>query len=126
MVKIKDRDIKELIGWTLRLGVLISVGIVFIGGVLFIYRHGYSTANHKVFKGVPAFLKSNSGIIDGILSLKGQAIIQAGIVLLIATPVVRVAFSAIAFILERDFLYTIISLLVLTIILASIFSGNIG
>ena len=64
--------------------------------------------------------------MDGILHLRGRAIIQAGIILLIATPVIRIAFSAIGFVLERDFLYTGITLLVLIIIISSMLGGHIG
>jgi uncharacterized membrane protein len=46
--------------------------------------------------------------------------------LLIATPILRVAFSAIGFILEKDYLYTALTIVVLLIILASMLSGQAG
>ena len=125
MAKFKDTDMQVLIGWILRIGVLISVCLVFIGGLFYIYRHGHDLADYKVFKGIPLFLQSGAGIIDGIVHLRGRAIIQAGIILLIATPVMRIAFSAIGFVLERDFLYTGITLLVFIIIIASMLGGHI-
>lgn len=121
----KDRDMQVVIGWVLRLGVTISMLIVVFGGAVFIYRHGHSTTDYTAFKGVPGFVHIN-GIIDGILAHRGQAVIQAGIILLIATPVLRVAFSAIGFILEKDYLYTAISLVVLLVIFFSIVSGHAG
>jgi uncharacterized membrane protein len=124
--KFKDKDMQVIIGWILRAGVILSMGIVFIGGVLFVYRHGHSIPDYRVFKGVPYFLRSNDGIIQGILSGKGQAIIQAGIILLIATPVIRVAFSAIGFIIEKDYLYTVITLVVLLILIGSMIYGKAG
>ena len=72
------------------------------------------------------FIHNTEGIASGVFNLKGQAIIQAGIVLLIATPIIRVAFSAIGFIIEKDYLYTFITLLVLLIIIASMLTGRIG
>jgi len=122
----KDADMQAIIGWILRIGVILSMGIVFIGGVLFVYRHGHSIPDYRTFKGVPFFIHNTEGIFDGILNFKGQAIIQGGIILLIATPVIRVAFSAIGFILEKDHLYTFITLLVLLIILVSMLTGRIG
>jgi uncharacterized membrane protein len=124
--KINDLDLQQIIGWILRLGVLISITIVFIGGCFYWYRHSGETASYSKFVGVPDFVHSPSGIWHGILNLRGRAIIQAGIVLLIATPVVRVLFSMIGFLLEKDWLYTGISLLVLSIIIASALTGHAG
>jgi uncharacterized membrane protein len=126
MSKFKDTDMQAIIGWVLRLGVFISMLVVFFGGILYLYRHGHAIADHSVFKGVPAFLQSGGSIINGILTFRGQAIIQAGIILLIATPIIRVIFSAIGFILEKDYLYVGITLLVLTIIFISMLSGHAG
>jgi uncharacterized membrane protein len=124
--KFRDKDMQVIIGWILRAGVVLSMGIVFIGGVLYVYRHGHSIPDYQVFKGVPYFIRSNDGIIQGILSGKGQAIIQAGIILLIATPVIRVAFSAVGFIIEKDYLYTVITLVVLLILIGSMIYGKVG
>ncbi|MFI5159636.1 MAG: DUF1634 domain-containing protein [Sphingobacteriales bacterium] len=122
----KDTDMQAIIGWILRLGVILSIGVVFIGGILFVYRHGHSMPDYRTFRGVPSFIHNIGGVADGIFSFNGQAIIQAGIILLIATPIIRVAFSAIGFILEKDYLYTFITLLVLLIIIASMLTGYAG
>jgi uncharacterized membrane protein len=120
----RDADMQVIIGWILRIGVIASMAIVIFGGVLFVYRHGHSIPNYNTFKGVPYFIHNTGGIFEGILNFKGQAIIQGGIILLIATPVIRVAFSAIGFILEKDYLYTFITVLVLLIILISMLTGQ--
>ena len=125
-MKFKDTDIQIVIGWILRIGVLLSMSIIFIGGVIYLYRHGHTPANYSTFNGIPDFVHNASGIVNGIITLRGRAIIQAGIVLLIATPVVRVVFSAIGFLLEKDYLYTGITLFVLLIITASMLSGHAG
>jgi uncharacterized membrane protein len=122
----RDTDMQVIIGWILRTGVILSMLIVIVGGVIFVWRHGHSIPNYRTFKGVPEFIRGTGGIINGVLNFKGQAIIQAGIVLLIATPIIRVVFSAIGFIIEKDYLYTFITLLVLLIIVASMISGRIG
>jgi uncharacterized membrane protein len=121
----KDKDMQAIIGWVLRLGVIISMSVVFIGGIIYLYRHGQSTADYSVFKGVPDFVHP-AGIIDGILNFRGRAVIQLGIILLIATPILRVICSAVGFVIERDRLYTIISLVVLLIIIISMVSGHAG
>ena len=124
--KFKDKDMQVVIGWVLRLGVFISMAVVFIGGVVYLYRHGHTTADYSHFKGVPDFVQTIPGVINGILTFRGRAIIQAGIVLLIATPVIRVAFSAVGFIMEKDHLYTVITFIVLLIIVMSAVSGHAG
>ena len=123
---LKDKDMQVIIGRILRGGVMVSMILVFIGGVFFVYRHGHSIPDYKTFKGIPVFIHDFGGIINGVVTMKGQAIIQLGIILLIATPVVRVAFSAVGFLLEKDYLYTFITLIVLLIILASMISGHAG
>ncbi len=122
----KDTDMQAVIGYVLRAGVVISISVVFIGGMIYLFRHGSSIADYRQFKGVPAFVHSISGIIRGILTGRGRAIIQAGIILLIATPVVRIIFSAIGFVLEKDWLYVVITLLVLTIIIAGACLGKVS
>ena len=126
MSKFKDTDMQLLLGKVLRAGMIISTSIVFIGGIFYLYRHGHTIADYKDFKGVPAFVATAGGIIDGVLNLKGQAIMQLGIILLIFTPILRVMFSAVGFILEKDYLYVGISILVLLIIFASLMSGHVG
>ena len=60
----------------------------------------------------------------GALHLSGGAIIQLGLLILIATPVARVAFSAVAFAIERDYLYVWITLFVLAVLLYSLLGSH--
>jgi uncharacterized membrane protein len=122
----RDKDIQTIIGWVLRLGVIVSISIVFIGGLIYLWRHGHEVVDHRQFKGVPAFIRTAAGVLHGVVTVRGQAIIQSGIVLLIATPILRVVFSIIGFTIEKDKLYIFISLLVLAIIVASMLTGHAG
>lgn len=119
----KDKDIRLLIGSLLRFGVLLSMVVVTTGGVIYLFRHGHDISDYSVFKLQPNFTRQTTSIIEGIFTLKGRAIIQLGILLLIATPIMRVLFSAIGFFLEKDYLYVAITILVLAIIMASMFGG---
>ncbi|MHB8207987.1 DUF1634 domain-containing protein [Mucilaginibacter sp.] len=121
----KDTDMQAVIGWVLRIGVIVSVSVVFIGGVLYMYRHEGLIPDYSKFHGVPNFVQLH-GLINGIINLKGRSIIQAGIILLIATPILRIVFSTISFVLEKDYLYIGISLLVLLIIIISSIGGHVG
>jgi uncharacterized membrane protein len=61
-----------------------------------------------------------SGTLAGIGALRPIAIAQAGLLVLIATPVIRVAISLVAFVLERDRLYAAITAAVLGLLLFSL------
>ena len=61
------------------------------------------------------------GLAGRLGVLEPAAIVQLGLLTLVATPVVRVAASAAAFASEGDRLYTAITLVVLAILLVSVF-----
>jgi uncharacterized membrane protein len=63
-----------------------------------------------------------SGILAGLGALRPIAIAQAGLLVLVATPVVRVGVSLVAFALERDRLYAAITAAVLALLLVSLFA----
>jgi uncharacterized membrane protein len=69
-------------------------------------------------------LRTFSGILADATAFRGRGIIQLGLLLLIATPVARVAFSVVAFALERERLYVIVTLAVLAVLLFSLAGGH--
>ncbi|MFZ0706229.1 MAG: DUF1634 domain-containing protein [Candidatus Korobacteraceae bacterium] len=119
-----DQGMEVIIGVLLRTGVLLAASVVLIGGVTYLVRHGGERANYSSFHGEPEGLKSIPGIAKGMAGLHGQAIIQFGLLLLIATPVARVAFSAVGFAMERDHMYVVVTLIVLAILLYSLFGSS--
>ena len=100
-----DQKIEEIVGNLLRTGVLLSAGVVFFGGIVYLIRHGWSVADYSIFHGEPEELRTVGGILRYAFSFHGRGIIQLGLLLLIATPVARVAFAAWGFAAERDRLY---------------------
>lgn len=119
-----DQRIEIIIGTLLRTGVLLSASVVLVGGILYLLHKGHSVPDYKTFHGEPGRLKSLSDIVHGAVQLDPPAIIQLGLLLLIATPVARVMFSAVAFGTERDFMYVVITLIVLGILLYSLFGSS--
>jgi uncharacterized membrane protein len=115
-----DRKMETLIGWLLRAGVLSSALIVFTGGIIFLAGNGRSPVNYRVFQGEPADLRTLEGVLRDVIALRGKGIIQLGLLVLIATPVARVAFSIFTFLEERDRLYAVIAAIVLLILLYSL------
>ena len=115
-----DRRVESSVGNLLRVGVILAGSIVLAGGLIFLVRHGTEPANYRVFRGEPSDLRRLSGIVRGAIALRGRAIIQLGILLLIATPIARVAFAMVGFAEEKDRTYVLFTGIVLVILLYSL------
>jgi uncharacterized membrane protein len=122
----RDRRIEVILGNLLRTGVLVSAAVVLVGACIYLYRHAHDPADYRVFRGEPSEYRTISGVIQSVISGRGQGIIQLGLLLLIATPIARVAFSVVGFAIERDRLYVSFTLLVLAILLYSFLGSGIG
>ena len=119
-----DKTIEEIVGTLLRVGVSLSASVVAIGAAIYLARHGREPANYRVFHGEPSDLRSLSGIVREAFHLRGRGIIQLGLLLLIATPVARVAFSIWGFAEEHDRLYMIFTGIVLIVLLYSLLGSG--
>jgi uncharacterized membrane protein len=65
---------------------------------------------------------SDFGVLPrGLATLRPAALVQVGLVILLLTPVARVAASVVGFFMERDWLYVAITAVVLAVLLASLF-----
>ena len=115
-----DQKIENIVGNLLRAGVLLSAVVVLCGGILYLIQYGRAPADYRIFRGEPSDLKSVNGIVRYALALHSRGIIQLGLLLLIATPVARVAFSIFGFIEEKDRLYVVFTVMVLLILLYSL------
>jgi uncharacterized membrane protein len=115
-----DRRVESIVGNLLRVGVILAGCVVLAGGVIFLVRHGTEPAHYRVFLGEPSDLRRLRGIVHGALALRGRAIIQLGLLTLIATPIARVAFAMFGFAEEKDRLYVLFTGIVLAILLYSL------
>jgi uncharacterized membrane protein len=120
-----DQYVDELIGNLLRVGVTLAAAVVLFGGTVYLFRHGLAAPHYQVFVGEPADLRSVSGIVRDALAFRGRGLIQLGLLLLIATPVARVAFSVAAFAMQRDRLYAVVALIVLAVLMYSLMGGRV-
>ena len=120
MVKWTDRKIEEILGEWLRIGVSVSAFVVLCGGIIYLIRHGFSPADYRTFQGEPNEFRSLRGVIGAVREGRGHGIIQLGLLILIVTPIMRVAFSFVGFAFERDRMYLIFTAIVLTILLYSV------
>jgi len=119
-----DQKIEQIISNLLRTGVMTAALVVFIGAAVYLTRHGGAPADYHVFRGEPSDLRTLSGILHDAIRLRGRGIIQLGLVLLILTPVARVAFSIWGFAEEHDRMYVIFTSIVLVILLYSLFGSG--
>jgi uncharacterized membrane protein len=115
-----DRRMDVVIGNLLRYGVLLSALVVLFGGVLYLARHGHSPTDYRVFRGEPSDLRGVGGILRDAVAFNGRGVIQFGLLLLIATPVARVAFSIFGFAGEHDRMYVVVASIVLLVLAYSL------
>lgn len=119
-----DHEVEQAIGRLLQIGVLLAAAVVCLGGVAMLARHGHSVADFHSYRGGSSPLRSLHGIARGVLALDSRAVVQLGLVLLIMTPIARVAFTLGAFILQRDRLYVGITTVVLALLLYGLLWGR--
>jgi len=127
-----------IVGRILRAGVILSFTLVMIGTIVsfassadqptretleLIKSHG-ALGEKVVESATPHFPSSLTDIFRDSLSLRGPAIVMLGIVVLVATPVVRVAASIVLFALEGDRFYVATTTLVLVLLVICLFVGR--
>jgi uncharacterized membrane protein len=124
-MKLKDpSSMNNILGIVLRSGVVLSGVTITIGTILFITNHSLDdTSAYLAYNPglIPHgnFPVSFASILSGLLSLDPSSIIQLGLLILLATPVVRVALSLFLFAAEKDKLFVYLTAVVLAILLFS-------
>lgn len=107
----------------LRYGVQLSSLIVLVGGILYLIHHHAEPVDYRVFQGEPAIYRSPSGVVQALLEGHRRGIIQLGLLVLIATPILRVLLSLVTFLRWRDYTYAAITFLVLSGLIYSFVSA---
>jgi uncharacterized membrane protein len=117
MAEQTNSKIEALSGWILRIGVILSAAVILLGVALCAF-HGHlpvERLRHATFEYPP------QAIFAGLRDLRGQSVLELGIYLLLATPLMRVAASVVLFIAqERDWFYAMITAIVLALMLAGL------
>jgi uncharacterized membrane protein len=106
----------------LRTGVLVAGTVVLVGGIYYVMRHGGEREDYSKFVAVAREDRSLRGILGGVVRLRARSVIQLGVLLLIATPVLRVAVALVGFGLEKDKQYAVIACVVLAVLIYSLVS----
>jgi len=120
--------VELLISGLLRVGVVTSLVVILAGLALSFLHHGDYLHSHHALKGITSTDRPSWQTVrelrEGIRHGRGEAVIMIGLLLLIATPVMRVAVSVVVFIVERDWKFVAITLFVLTMLILSFLLGK--
>jgi uncharacterized membrane protein len=123
--KLAEQRMDIIIGNLLRYGVIIAGTVVLLGGIFYLVRHGLEFPEYRIFRGEPVELRSFGGVFRILTALSPRGIIQFGFLLLLATPLARVAFSVFAFARQRDLTYVLVTLFVLAALVFSLAGGHL-
>ena len=118
-----DVDLNRSVGNLLRLGVILSVITSLIGFVKLFMEGFEMPRKYKLLDMGTSSDKVWSHFWETLCKGEGMAIIQLGILMLIFTPLMRIIFALIGYLKEKDYVYVIISSIVLAIMAVSFFTG---
>ena len=123
-----NRWIDTAIAAVLRGGVLLSIATIVIGiTITFVHHPNYFSSRPALGQLTSPgshFPNSISEVASGIRDGRGQAVMMLGLLILIATPVMRVALSVIIFIIEKDRLFAAITAAVFLILMFAFAVGR--
>lgn len=119
-----DARMEAIMGRLLQVGVFVAAATVLAGGILYLSVHAGAKASYRQFVARPLDVLHLEVLGKRLAVGDASAIVDVGILLLMATPICRVVFAVIGFALERDRLYVAISVIVLVVLLASLIYGH--
>ena len=120
----RERLLALRVGALLRLGVLIASAVIVLGLVPYLARDGSRHADYQEFRGEPPAFRTVSGVVAYAVSGHLRGIMQLGVLLLVATPVARVALCLFAFARQRDRLYVGVTVAVLAALFFSLLGSR--
>ncbi len=117
-----DADLKMeiAISQMLRAGVSLAAVVVFVGGLFYVLQAHGAAPDYHHFHGIPRPPYQIPPLII-LHHLDSRGIILVGILLLIATPILRVAYCIYGFAAQKDKIYVVVSSIVLAVLLYSFF-----
>ena len=118
-----DEKIDTRMGRLLQAGVAVSGLMMLLGAAVYFAHHWSAAPAYSKFQPVPASQRTIGAALSEALGGKGRGFIQIAVLLMIATPVARVVFAAYGFFRQRDWLYTAISLIVLSLLIFGLTSS---
>lgn len=124
------RVVELLISRLLRIGVVSSLVVVVTGTVVTFARHSSYVSSSRDLDSLTntnaSFPHTLNGVLHGVAHFDGPAIVVLGLLLLVATPVMRVAISILAFVYQSDRTFVVITSIVLSLLVLSFVLGKVG
>lgn len=122
--KFTDNQLQSIIGNVLRYGVLSALTVTLLGGIILLAKDSQQVVSYATFveKDQNLFVMFKT-ILEGVKVWNGESIIFLGILLLFLTPALRLVLSLFSFLLEKDALYVVITLIVIAVIILSVSFG---
>jgi len=117
----RDQRIERIIGLLLQTGVILALLVTLLGAMLYLGHEGRRVADFRVFRGEPWDLRSAPAVMAAAFAGRREAVIQLGVLVLIATPIARVILSLAAFAVQRDRIYVLVTAIVLAVLLYGLF-----
>ncbi|MBJ6765095.1 DUF1634 domain-containing protein [Myxococcaceae bacterium JPH2] len=117
-----------LISMLLRGGVMLSLSLVAVGMGLTFFHHPDYFSSPTALERLTApdhGLHRLTDVFQGVLAVRGQSFVMAGLLVMMSVPVLRVALSLGVFRLQRDRVFVAITAGVLALLLVSFFVGGV-
>jgi len=124
-----DFGLELWISTLLRAGVSLSLALIVAGTVVSFVHHPDYTRSAEALARLtrPGMAPRDLREVGaGLASLRGQAIVMLGLLVLMVTPVLRVAVSLVSFLRSRDRAFALLTSAVLFLLLLSLLLGKAG
>ncbi|HLW60669.1 MAG TPA: DUF1634 domain-containing protein [bacterium] len=121
-----EHGMRPVVSALLRYGVILSAATIVLGLLLLLAQAGPQAliSIPRVPTAESTDLTSVHAVLSQLLPPVPQAVMDAGILLLIATPVLTVGASVVSFAIERDWLYTLIAAIVFVMLIIGFTVGR--
>jgi uncharacterized membrane protein len=124
MRPLTDKQLEISIARILRIGVLTAAIVVSAGGLFYLRNASTPMPDYSHFHATEPSLRTIVGILSGVSHMDAGSVIQFGILILIATPIMRVVLCIVGFARQQDRLYIAISTTVFIVLMFSFFRGG--
>ncbi|MBX3388374.1 MAG: DUF1634 domain-containing protein [Phycisphaeraceae bacterium] len=108
-------DLEASLATLLTAGTALAAVVLCIGGAVYLSADYGKKLDFRTFE--PSAHGSVFSVFQSAFRLDGAALMQLGVVLLILTPVARVFFTLVAFLFRRDWMYVVVTVIVLSVLI---------